>query len=37
MQTLKKMKNELQLHIKVVLVFVGILVAIVIIQELILK
>jgi hypothetical protein len=37
MLSLKKMKNELQLHIKVVLALVGIIVAIVIIQELILK
>jgi hypothetical protein len=35
MQSLKKMKNELQLHIKVVLAFIGIVVAIIVIQELI--
>ena len=37
MLELKKIKNEIQLHLKVVLVFVGIVVAIIIIQEFILK
>jgi hypothetical protein len=37
MPGLKKLKNEFHLQLKVVLVFVGIIVAIIIIQELILK